>query len=241
MKMGMVGALGLALLTAACGTTETQRAATGGLTGAGVGALVGGPIGAVVGAAAGAGGGSLMPEGADQVAENALKKEHAAGRTALADAGLGSEPSGAQAAAGLPSGTVKEAQQQLKEQGLYHGQVDGAIGPETRRALTEYQKQNGLRETARLDDATLQRMNLAGNGVAANPSEPQAMSGSSTPPAAQVMDPAQIRDRLASDGYSGISDIRRWGNHDYTARAQKNGQAYTLEVDGHSGQVMNQQ
>lgn len=55
-KKNLVCGLGLAsLILAGCGTTTTQRAATGGLAGAAVGGAVGGSwTGALVGGAAGA-------------------------------------------------------------------------------------------------------------------------------------------------------------------------------------------
>jgi hypothetical protein len=45
------------LLLTACGTTTTERVATGALGGAGVGAIIGGGNGALIGGAAGAAGG----------------------------------------------------------------------------------------------------------------------------------------------------------------------------------------
>jgi hypothetical protein len=51
------------LALAACGTTRTERAASGGLIGAGAGALVGGDVtGALVGGAVGAAGGYATGE-----------------------------------------------------------------------------------------------------------------------------------------------------------------------------------
>jgi hypothetical protein len=60
--LGMVGLAALGLL-AACGNTDTTRAASGGAAGALGGAVVGGPIGAVVGGAGGAAAGASMEEG----------------------------------------------------------------------------------------------------------------------------------------------------------------------------------
>ena len=53
----VIGVIALGLLTAACGTNQEQRTATGALTGVGIGALAGGPVGAALGLAAGGGGG----------------------------------------------------------------------------------------------------------------------------------------------------------------------------------------
>lgn len=60
-SMASIGMLGLA----ACGETQTERATSGGLAGAGTGAVVGGPAGAVVGGAAGAAGGAVLDEGVE--------------------------------------------------------------------------------------------------------------------------------------------------------------------------------
>ena len=39
--------------------------------------------------------------------------------------------------------------------GLYNGSLDGVVGPETKRALEQFQKNNGLDRTARLDQQTM--------------------------------------------------------------------------------------
>jgi hypothetical protein len=69
---GAIGVVALALLTAACGGNEQQRAASGEWSGAGVGA----------------GAGTAMPEGTDRIAQNVIQKEQRATRTALNDAGV---------------------------------------------------------------------------------------------------------------------------------------------------------
>jgi hypothetical protein len=72
MRIFVIGIALLGLMTACGGTTE-QRAATGGASGIVGGALVGGPVGAVVGGAAGAAGGSVLDEGVDQKAKEAIR------------------------------------------------------------------------------------------------------------------------------------------------------------------------
>jgi len=49
---------------------------------------------------------------------------------------------------------VSQAQQKLHQEGLYHGNIDGVLGPETKQALRQYQQQNGLSVTANLDRQT---------------------------------------------------------------------------------------
>jgi len=101
-----------------------------------------------------------------------------------------------QASTQLPAGTsdfwsrnisqdeVRQAQQQLKAQGLYNGPIDGMAGPEMQRALTRYQQQNGLRRTATLDEQTMGRLGGGMSppaGVTAPPAAASPMAGATTP------------------------------------------------------------
>jgi hypothetical protein len=49
---------------------------------------------------------------------------------------------------------IKQVQQQLKTSGLYTGEVDGKLGPETKQALQQFQQQAGLQATGNLDQQT---------------------------------------------------------------------------------------
>jgi peptidoglycan hydrolase-like protein with peptidoglycan-binding domain len=69
----------------------------------------------------------------------------------------GAAPSDQQANSVSPD-AVKQAQQELKDQGLYNGAIDGQFGPATRAAVQRFQQQNGLEATAMLDQETLQRL-----------------------------------------------------------------------------------
>jgi peptidoglycan hydrolase-like protein with peptidoglycan-binding domain len=64
--------------------------------------------------------------------------------------------------------TVQQAQQALKSQGLYSGPVDGINGPQTERAVSEFQRQQGLPATAALDQQTLARLMGAESSPAGN-------------------------------------------------------------------------
>lgn len=57
---------------------------------------------------------------------------------------------------------VKLAQQALKEEGLYKGKIDGQFGPKTRSAVAQFQKQNGLKQTAQLDRRTMMKLKEGG-------------------------------------------------------------------------------
>src|ERR1700720_2304408 len=53
-------------------------------------------------------------------------------------------------AANLSKDDIRWAQVELHTMGLYSGSLDGVMGPETKRALAEFQKTNGLRRSATL-------------------------------------------------------------------------------------------
>jgi peptidoglycan hydrolase-like protein with peptidoglycan-binding domain len=232
------------------------------LTGGAVGVLAGGPLGLLVGAGAGAIGGSLLPEGADQIAFNALGMEHNVAQNTLSGAGLanGSQAAntGRGAAATRGSGSsappavtkrsdlVKQAQADLKHQGLYHGRIDGIIGPQTERALTAYQQKEGLPQTAALDQATMDKLNL-NREQATSPQNQQnrtAQGGQNAVPgsaaSAGAMSESQVRDRLQSEGYSDISNLHQVNQNTFAAQAAKDGATYNVQVDAQSGRIVAQ-
>ena len=53
---------------------------------------------------------------------------------------------------------LRRAQQALKEQGHYNGTVDGQFGPQTRRAIEAFQRQQNLKVTGLPDQLTLLRL-----------------------------------------------------------------------------------
>ena len=55
---------------------------------------------------------------------------------------------------------VADVQSTLQEQGYYHGEVDGLLGPLTREALAAYQSAQGLYATATIDQPTLESLGL---------------------------------------------------------------------------------
>jgi hypothetical protein len=60
-----------------------------------------------------------------------------------------------------PDQVIANVQAALQEQGYYHGDVDGAIGPLTRAALADYQRDHGLYTTSTIDQPTLQSLGMA--------------------------------------------------------------------------------
>jgi len=55
---------------------------------------------------------------------------------------------------------VADVQTTLQEQGYYHGEVDGLVGPLTQEALADYQRAQGLETTAAIDEPTLAALGL---------------------------------------------------------------------------------
>jgi peptidoglycan hydrolase-like protein with peptidoglycan-binding domain len=80
---------------------------------------------------------------------------------------------------------VRTAQQQLKSDGLYKGPIDGMMNHQTRVAIANFQKQNGLARTARLDRNTLGRLTGdqgvgVGSSMPNNPKAPAPVIPSAT-------------------------------------------------------------
>jgi len=62
--------------------------------------------------------------------------------------------------------------------GLYSGSLDGVAGPETKRALAEFQKSNGLERTVTLDQKTADAL-IGNTGVGQGSSLPKGAGASS--------------------------------------------------------------
>jgi len=80
----------------------------------------------------------------------------------------------------LSKDDVRWAQVELRNLSLYNDSLDGVIGPETKRALAEFQKANGLKQTATLDQQTADAL-ISNTGTG---------QGSSLPPKAPGARPA---------------------------------------------------
>lgn len=72
--------------------------------------------------------------------------------------------------ASMSQSDIQQAQQQLKAQGLYRGAVDGILGPQTEQALSQFQQQSGLPQTADLDQQTMTRL-MGGQSQGQAPSQ----------------------------------------------------------------------
>jgi Putative peptidoglycan binding domain len=60
-----------------------------------------------------------------------------------------------------PDQVIANVQAALQQQGYYRGEVDGLIGPLTRGAIADYQRDHGLYATSTIDQPTLQSLGMA--------------------------------------------------------------------------------
>ncbi|MBC7908161.1 MAG: peptidoglycan-binding protein, partial [Rhodospirillaceae bacterium] len=100
---------------------------------------VGGPAGAAVGLGVGAAAGVGVEKGQQR--------------------GMIPPEPGEQSTAQAGSNDVRQAQTALRDQGLYHGPIDGIEGPLTKQAANEFQRRQGLPQTATLDRPTMDAIN----------------------------------------------------------------------------------
>ncbi len=59
-----------------------------------------------------------------------------------------------------PDQVIANVQAALQGQGYYQGEVDGLLGPLTRTAIADYQRDHGLYETAAIDQPTLESLGM---------------------------------------------------------------------------------
>jgi peptidoglycan hydrolase-like protein with peptidoglycan-binding domain len=163
MKWTTAGAAAaMTLLVAACGYDRDERvgggAAAGAATGAGVGAL-GGPVGALAGAGIGgvAGGVTGYATSPEDVNLGRPPWSNPEVRTPLTDDRRSTASAGA---ARSGSSDVRRAQQALAQRGHDPGPIDGVWGPQTARAMEDFQRANNLQPTGRLDSPTMQALDL---------------------------------------------------------------------------------
>jgi hypothetical protein len=60
-----------------------------------------------------------------------------------------------------PDKVITNVKNALQQQGYYQGEVDGLLGPQTRGAIADYQRANGLEETAAIDQPTLESLGMS--------------------------------------------------------------------------------
>jgi hypothetical protein len=57
--------------------------------------------------------------------------------------------------------TIVAVQKELAKLGYYHGQIDGIVGPETRKAISWFQSVDKLSVSGRIDDPTLKALQIS--------------------------------------------------------------------------------
>jgi Putative peptidoglycan binding domain len=60
-----------------------------------------------------------------------------------------------------PDQVIANVQSALQQQGYYHGEIDGLIGPLTREAVANYQRDHGLYTTSTIDRPTLESLGMS--------------------------------------------------------------------------------
>ncbi|MGH9435383.1 MAG: peptidoglycan-binding domain-containing protein [Terriglobia bacterium] len=61
--------------------------------------------------------------------------------------------------------SIRQVQKDLRDKGYYTGKVDGIEGPQTRKAIRQYQKAEGLSVTGRLDARTAGKLGVGQESV----------------------------------------------------------------------------
>lgn len=116
--------------------------------------------------------GDTMQQTSPQAGASAQQTPSMSGNTQYNSPDLASTSQSSGDSGRMSQADVRQMQQKLQQEGLYHGKIDGLVGPGTQEALRTYQRKNGLPVTATPDQQTLSSLNGAGAGL-----------GSSTPPA----------------------------------------------------------
>src|SRR5437879_3716490 len=80
-------------------------------------------------------------------------------RTRFSGGGHGS--GGGVAAIDLPPDDIRVVQRVLIERGLMHGEADGFLGPQTREAITVFQRQQGIEVTGSIDARTVSSLGVS--------------------------------------------------------------------------------
>jgi hypothetical protein len=151
------------------GAAERDRA--GGYPTTGRGESAGGPVGALVGGGIGATMGALAPESGVTMGKKAVNMvlpgefkgpavaEEQPSPPVSAGTSVAPAPQGYISPRMTPD-LIKSAQRRLHHDGFYNGPIDGIAGRETEKGLLQFQWQQGLPQTGRLDGPTLSKMNL---------------------------------------------------------------------------------
>jgi len=109
-------------------------------------------------------------------------------------AGLGfSAPVHTRKSMTVSKSVVRQAQDELKDEGYYKGTVDGMMGPQTRRALIAFQHMNNIPMTGRLDSKTVSTLGITttSTGEASRMRQPSPSAQPSEQPTGQTQQPTE--------------------------------------------------
>ena len=152
MRRAIIGVVIASVVMSGCGTTPTDRGASGAGLGAAAGATIGAITGvgivhsAVIGALAGGLTGAVTNNNQINLGKPAWKQHNDSQATNTAPVTNG-EP------------VISQIQRLLANEGLYHGAIDGVAGSGTRAAVRAYQKNHGLVVDGRVSPELLTVMN----------------------------------------------------------------------------------
>jgi putative peptidoglycan binding protein len=109
------------------------------------------------------------PEPQQSQAPNEARQAQSAGSQQNAGGAAGG-------AVNLSRDQIRQAQVILKQKGFDVGDLDGKLGPRTRKALMAYQQQQGLQATGQMDQQTVSALGI-GHGSGQNTRSPGATTG----------------------------------------------------------------
>jgi peptidoglycan hydrolase-like protein with peptidoglycan-binding domain len=87
---------------------------------------------------------------------------------------------------------VRQVQEALKDKGHDPGPIDGVMGSQTKQALRDFQKANGLKQTGTLDSQTKEKLNIEGSPSGAGSSRGSGSMGKGDSPKGQKESPAPM-------------------------------------------------
>ena len=112
---------------------------------------------------------SQSSQAAPSTAQSSTSSRGAAAQSGTSSSTMDYDNTASGTSTRMSADEVRQAQQKLKDDGDYTGQVDGKMGPKTAQAIKKFQQSNGLPQTGRLDQQTAGKLGIS-------------MSGSSQPP-----------------------------------------------------------
>lgn len=90
--------------------------------------------------------------GPAMASEQNMQRQGAMGQGAMGGSPQSSQSTSSQS---MDQSTIRNVQEQLQQQGYEVGQIDGVMGPNTRKALSQFQRDNNMPPSGRLDQPTM--------------------------------------------------------------------------------------